>query len=87
MEISLENTHPNEMTWLHVEREALHCPVLNRMIHVEAMESPLIRERPATREQIMIWTLLWFSRHQREMIAREVERLKNSPFEMTTTEP
>jgi hypothetical protein len=26
-----------------------------------------------TREQLMIWTLLWFSRNRREMLDRETE--------------
>lgn len=69
----LPDTPPHELTWADIEREALHCPVLQRMRRLDAMDSPL------TREQVMIWTLLWFSHERRELLARETERLMREP--------
>ena len=66
-------SQPHELTWANIEREALQCPVLQRLWHLDAMSSPL------TREQLMIWTLLWFSRNRREMLDRETERLMREP--------
>jgi hypothetical protein len=63
-------TPPNELTWADVEREALYCPVLQRMCHLDAIDG-------LTREQVMLWTLIWFSRKQREMLDRETKRLMN----------
>jgi hypothetical protein len=72
---AVNETHPppHELTWAAIEREALRCPVLQRLWHLDAMSSPL------TREQVMIWTLLWFSRNRREMLDREMERLMREP--------
>jgi hypothetical protein len=68
---------PHELTWANIEREALHCPVLQRLWHLDAMSSPL------TREQLMVWTLLWFSRNRREMLDSETERLMREPARQT----
>lgn len=64
---------PPDLAFADIEREALQCPVLQRLCRLDAMNSPL------TREQVMIWTLLWFSRNRREMMDREAERLKREP--------
>lgn len=70
-------SRPHELTWANIEREALQCPVLQRLWHLDVMSSPL------TREQLMIWTLLWFSRNRREMLDRETERLMREPPRQT----
>ena len=67
------DTPPHGLTWADIEREALQCPVLQRLWHLDAMDSQL------TREQVMIWTLLWFSRNRRQMLDRETERLMREP--------
>jgi hypothetical protein len=58
------------LTWADIEREALHCPVLHHMRHLDAMDN-------LTREQVMIFTLLWFSRTRRQAIDLETKRLMN----------
>jgi hypothetical protein len=70
----MENTTASDkLTWADIEREVLECPVLRRMWHLDAMDSVL------TREQVMIWTLIWFSRDRRQMLDRETKRLMNEP--------
>jgi hypothetical protein len=59
----------DEQTWDVLEREALTCPVLYRVV-------TLARE---DRERAMIAGLLWFSRNHRRHIDNEVERLKWTP--------
>lgn len=67
------DTPPHGLTWADIEREALQCPVLQRLWHLDAMNSLL------TLEQVMIWTLLWFSRNRRQILDREAERLMREP--------
>jgi hypothetical protein len=71
------DTPPHDLTWADIEREALRCPVLQRLWHLDAMSSPL------TREQLMIWTLLRFSRNRREMLDLEADRLMREPTRQT----
>lgn len=67
------NLDTPELTWADIEREALQCLVLQRLWHLDAMNNQL------TREQLMIGTLLWFSRDRRQMLGREVDRLMREP--------
>jgi hypothetical protein len=68
-------TSPHELTWTDIQREALQCPILQRLVRIEAMNTL----PPVTREQLMIWALLWLSRNRREMLDRETGRLMREP--------
>jgi hypothetical protein len=61
-------------TWEDVERAALHCPVLARLVaYVRSNEGTV------TREQALIWAVLFLSKERADSLAREVDRLKHEP--------
>lgn len=60
------------LNWQDIERESLHCAVLQALRHLD-------KKTPEKREQLMIWTLLWFSRVRREMMEREIQRVMREP--------
>jgi hypothetical protein len=67
---------PSTSNWEDIQREALHCPVLHRMVHHD-------RARHATREELLMMTVLWLSRERRRMMALEIDRLVNRPWTHT----
>lgn len=58
--------------WDALRREALHCPMLHRVV--------MLAEQGHDRERAMVAGLLALSRERREHINRETERLMHEPF-------